>query len=154
MQQQGGLWKVTAEVGRDKQELTALHSVIVLADQMNVRSGARSTEMPTQSFRTPHPGCDMQTRMGSASKWALLQGEHCLTYVFTVAMGCTYTAYCCTAVLLTDQHLSLCACRVAWVCGASMQQRKSSRAEAGQHPAQPQVLLDAGAPAERHQGSL
>ena len=40
VQQQSGLWEVIAEVGRDKQEHTALHSVLVLADQMNVRSGA------------------------------------------------------------------------------------------------------------------
>ena len=70
------------------------------------------------------------------------------------ATGCLHTTYCCTAVLSMEQLLSLCACRVAWICGASVQQHRSSHAEAGRHPAQPQVLLDAGAPTGRHQGSL
>ena len=47
VQQQGGLWEVTAEVGRDKQEHTALHSAVVLADQMNVRSGATCSHHQT-----------------------------------------------------------------------------------------------------------
>lgn len=47
-QQQGGLWEVIAEVGKDKQEHTALHSVLVLADQMNVRSGKVCKSSPRQ----------------------------------------------------------------------------------------------------------
>ena len=38
-QEDSGLWEVSAEVGRDKQPHTALHSALVIADQMNVRSG-------------------------------------------------------------------------------------------------------------------
>ena len=35
-----GLWEVTAEIGREKQAHTALHRGLVIADQMNARSGA------------------------------------------------------------------------------------------------------------------
>ena len=39
VRQEDGLWEVTAEVGREKKVHTALHRGLVIADQMNVRSG-------------------------------------------------------------------------------------------------------------------
>ena len=39
VKQDSGLWEVTAEMGREKQVLTALHSGLLIADQMNARSG-------------------------------------------------------------------------------------------------------------------
>ena len=50
IQQQGGLWEVIAGVGKDKQEHTALHSILVLADQMNVRAGATLKPVPGKSI--------------------------------------------------------------------------------------------------------
>ena len=41
--QDNGLWEVTAEVGREKQVHTALHRGLVIADEMNVRSGENLT---------------------------------------------------------------------------------------------------------------
>lgn len=38
-QEDSGLWEVSAEVGKDRQPHTALHSALIIADQMNVRSG-------------------------------------------------------------------------------------------------------------------
>ena len=39
VKQDSGLWEVTAETGREKQVLTAMHKGLVIADQMNARSG-------------------------------------------------------------------------------------------------------------------
>ena len=39
VRQENGLWEVTAEVGKEKKVHTALHRGVVIADQMNVRSG-------------------------------------------------------------------------------------------------------------------
>ncbi|CAL5226136.1 g8955 [Coccomyxa viridis] len=38
VKQDSGLWEVTAETGREKQVLTAMHKGLVIADQMNARS--------------------------------------------------------------------------------------------------------------------
>ena len=39
IKQDSGLWEVTAEIGREKLIQTALHRGLVIADQMNARSG-------------------------------------------------------------------------------------------------------------------
>lgn len=89
-----------------------------------------------------------------AGKDAPCLGKHCVICMLTADLGGPCTTDCCAKVLLMRQHPSLCACRLARIRGASVQQHRSSHAEAGQHPAQPQVLSDAGAPAGHHQGSL
>ena len=83
IQQQGGLWEVIAEVGRDKQEHTALHSVLVLADQMNVRSGAQCRSSLTQHLGKACRVIHTHTEMCSASRQALPY------LALPIAVGCS-----------------------------------------------------------------
>lgn len=39
VKQDSGVWEVTAEMGREKQLCTAQHRGLIIADQMNARSG-------------------------------------------------------------------------------------------------------------------
>jgi len=50
VRQENGLWEVTAEVGKEKKVHTALHRGLVIADQMNVRSG-KTPQLPQEKLK-------------------------------------------------------------------------------------------------------
>ncbi len=61
VKQDSGLWEVTAEMGKDKQVHTALHKGLVIADQMNARSGEISWLPLLMCMHMPD-GCQCQRR--------------------------------------------------------------------------------------------